>query len=360
MNFMAIKIENIRELQFFRRGEEVAPAEIFETVYFSLDALIEHNQRRNHVTSRIGMAELPDSSETFDRLTNRAAEAIRKERETNTFIALATLDSGEKERLVVSPRTNYHASLAKRPNIVHLLCPENSAPILLREARVYDGKVSERVKKLCWSWFKDHYRGVVTDFQSDQNQKDNVSEKRRIDVLSVPEPFLILGLEQAYLENVANRVTPKVKVVGADKDRLWYIRPFLPSVRDTSVEPKQITGYFGLLHGLGLVDNLDSDIAHYCHEEGNVVNIDPDFMAHSSHPVLIEHQAWVPVKNAKEWNGITPAGYLASKESRNLRTQIMENVARTLKAKSATFLDYLPKDLTSAPALKALQVRDSR
>ena len=340
--------EEVREIHFYRRGSEVRPSEIVATLYSQLDKLAAMNEDVALSRSYKGEAErlrrhYEDAAEVF-------IGAIEQVKQAGVGLAARiSFNQGQARDFRVVPRTNMKVALKKRPNIVYLV-DENDGTLILREAR--DDR-NERLKRTHSKVvFKKHYRGEA-------NSKSDLAALGKLedaDVVGIQEPGLVLALEQVYAEKVAPRVTPHMRVVGTSNEWMWYLRNFLPSLGDSSVDIKQLLTYNGTFNGLGLMDVLDAQHAHYCiNSGGSVVNIDPDRIVWTPSRRQVDNHDWNCFKGIfgdTKQDHYMPALRLNS-AANPLRNEAMQRVQKALG--DSTLLDYLPLSIRGAPAINALR-----
>lgn len=335
-----LRIENIRELKLFKRGSRATPKEIFDTIYSPLNPLIDRNiqldSKPSHERNRSHFYSGPE------------IEAISKKcREAEMGLAaIITLDNGSRQEVQIRARTNYSPALIKSPNIVYLISRDNPGHSwVLREARSYDlssvtGTNARRI-------FGDHFR--KDSYEPGRLNPAGLSLKKS-DIVLIPESILIPALEQVYLEGISQRITPRIKVAQADDSRMWYLREFLPAVRDMPLGELPFPTYAGNLNGLGLMDTLDSCIEQYCLFRGSVVNIDPDFWAYTPHQLILDNVCW---GDLKECFGVVSNEKLRAELSKRERRESMLKVKNAL-GDSHSFLDYLPDTPISSSILGSL------
>lgn len=329
----------IREAHFYNKESEVTPKGIFEIFYSNLDELVEYNRSldsRRRKTMNIPTSELRED------LFRNSTEKMRNSR--FGLAALLHFDGGEKRSFQIKPRTNFDNTLKKRPNIVYLESEDGNNYLILREARNYEG--DDFVKKQCRRELGKHYKPSI----STKDLSEKIDEIDKKDIISIPEPNLILALEQLYAENIVRRITPRLKITNATEDNIWYIRNFLPSIRDSPSSVECLMRYVGNLHGLGLMDKVDSQQPHYCiNRKGRVVNIDPDFFAHTSNLPTVDSIDWGEFK-------FIMSDFLPdrnkSPEYIKQRRRIMSEVEERMSG--SNFLQFVPSNLLDAPALKFL------
>jgi hypothetical protein len=343
-----IDLTKLRELQLFKQGKAVAPSQVFREIYGPLADLIRYNQSTFSASLRLDSSHSDSDDPVRQRFATKAAEAIERTKGSSGFAAVARFDSGAPVSYQVQPRTNYESdAIVKVPNIIHLVPTNGEGSLVLREARVYDEKVMAVMGKRARFSHKEHYRGPIGVGTVHSHDSD---------VTMVPEPHALLALEQAKLEGVVGRITPKMRVVGADEGKVWYVRNFLTPVRDASIVPRQIIEYFGRLNGLGLTDHLDTNPAHYCLGRNGVVNIDPDFLLHTKSDSTLDNVWSHNTSRDPSWRGVVPNGYFAGDEGKKMRKQVMNQTRVQLGLR--TLLDYVPQNIKTAPALSALMVEN--
>ncbi len=279
------KTKDVREMRIFHESREITPSELFGGMYSHLDSLIRFNQEHSgaYVSGN-------DSYKTTSRERHRDAlyEKARNgvESVSGQYHVEMVFDDLDKKNLGVFPRTNYEDSTLKEPNIVFLA--GNGAKIILREARTYENPFFDRRLR---NKFGNKYKGKIP--REDLAPKD--VEDRGL--LFVPEPHLLLSLEDLVSDGRIARITPKFKVVRVDEKNLWYLRDFLPSLRDIPLSIGRIGEYLGTFNALGLIDTVDGQPAHYClAEKGKAVNVDPDFIIFTKSGSIVQNTDWPDFK----------------------------------------------------------------
>lgn len=343
-------VANVREVSFNYHGQEITPANVFDVLYSPFDNVIQMNRNAaskvaapNH-KMRMGHYSLSADDSAIQRESDKAKNESFEH--SHGLAAILRFDNGKREKFSIAPRTNYDPTQMKRPNILYLECPELTQTFMLREARTYEGDPfpTQRVA----SSYKKHFRDISVSSLPGTNLDKN-------DVVFVPEPYLILALEQLRLSGIGKRVTPSVRWLGSDKSKAWIIRNFLPSINDAPVREDALGSYFGTLHGLGLIDLIDSNPQHYCRQGKSVVNVDPDFMVYTSPDSGIVASAWgdtkrilfSPTKGEEKLLVNFPADKMTPH-----RTAAIDEIKRQLEGRS--FLDYIPASLSDAPVLKQI------
>ena len=180
-------------------------------------------------------------------------------------------------------------------------------------------------------------------------QKDEIKDK---DVCLITEPSLIFALEQIYKEDIVPRITPNLRILKGSKRNLWYLRNFLPSVRDSPLNMDEAMTYSGTLRGLGLMDTMDVDESHYClDKKGEIVNIDPDFFCFTPHGGIIDNRDWVEFKDIL--NKIEKHHKISSNENKK-RRKVYREIKKRMEG--LTILDYFPENISSSPIFKNLSL----
>ncbi len=336
-------IKKIKEIEFIKKKSKISLKDIIETLYSPLDELAKNNcktamkyKNRIDIDTRWYNEQAKKSLEDAMIEVNSASQGL---------FAKIYFDNGVKKISRIAPRTNLEPELKKRPNIVYLIGNGNKQ-IILREAR---GKKADAldIKKMRFL-FERKYR-------EDINPKNIFSQRNEInkkDVCLIPEPSLILALEQIYKEGIAPRITPNLKILGKEENHIWYLRNFLPSVRDSPFNMDIAMTYSGTLRGLGLMDVMDFNEAHYClDQKGEIVNIDPDFFCFTPHGGIIDNRDWVEFKDIL--NKIEKHHKISSNENKK-RRKVYREIKKRMKG--STILDYFPENISSSPIFKNLSL----
>ncbi len=337
-----LRAEGIRESYFYRRGSVISPEDILEVFYSPLDELVSYNQ--SVVLEKRGSREPCFINKRREDLLMNFTKGVKDSGLGLT--ALLKFDNGMKRNFRIKPRTNFDEGLKKRPNIVYLE-DENGNTLILREARDYEQ--DECVTKNCREVFRDHYRKDIPS----NDLAMRLKEVNKDDVVLVSEPSLILSLEQLYAEDVIRRITPHLKIAGASDNQIWYVRNFLPSIRDSHLDMSDLMSYVGTLHGLGLMDTMDSQVAHYCLNKKKIVNIDPDFLTYTSNPKIIDNVDWGDFKSMIR-ELLLSESKLLPPECKKKRRETIRKVQERMGG--SNLLGYLPMDLVSAPSLTFLSM----
>lgn len=352
-----ILASNIREIDFYNEhsNASVSAEDLFDIAYSPLDDLIAHNEaeflgtngKRSRARRRVSVS-YGDVGQVSNDLAQHARSGINKA--TEGLIAKIHFDQGGVVTMAVEPRTNYHPSLLKRPNILFLENPDYRERLVFREARDYDS--NGVLKKIARAKFRDHLNFDHGE-QIGRSKLDH-SEISHRDVVIIPESALVLALEQAVRDNEEiMRITPTVKFVGLRDRTAWYLRDFLPSVRDTPLDMVHASAYLATLHGLGLMDGLDLDSSEYSVEGRFTVNIDPDFFCYTQNRNIINDRGLSDARCAFQEIAPHAFDYELLKKHRN---RILHMVDNNLAGKS--ILDYIPSCLSDSVVLHEKGVED--
>ncbi|PIO07669.1 hypothetical protein COU59_03100 [Candidatus Pacearchaeota archaeon CG10_big_fil_rev_8_21_14_0_10_34_12] len=330
--------ENAREVRFFRQSDQVSPSEVFNLLYSPLDPLIDLNRKMGKRFSKIGYIGkriMEERRESVYALCKRGVEEMVGE-----FSAEIISNNSKKEVYGIVPRTNYDYSAPKRPNII--LANNGCSQVVFREARTYseDNYIAGKMRNI----FKRKYKG---QFPGEDITEDDIKKR---DIVFVPEPHLILALEDLALEGVASRITPKIKLIESQEDTLWYMRDFLPSLRDASFDAEKLGKHIGVFNGLGLMDVVDGQLVHYCLlRGGDIVNIDPDFVTFTKSKNLVQNIDWPDFKEMVPKLFATGDQFERVKRIRN---DVLDEIKNKLK--NSTFLSRVPQNLRDHPSVQNL------
>lgn len=337
-----LRVERVREAHFYNQGIEVKPGEIIKYLYSPLDGLIGYNIRnfKSHKN--------PLVRDSLKREREKMYDESKEKVETlgEGLSAKFYLDDCTKRDFQVKPRTNYEIDLGKRPNII-ILEDEGENRFVLREARNYEGE--EFSSRFCRMKLNPHYKAKISI--RDLAKKSRKDQGKNI--VLFPESDLILSLEQLYAQDIVTRITPHIKIIGVEGNWLWYIRNFLDSIRDSHLDLNGLMKYVGTLHGLSLMDKIDSQVAHYCvNKGGKVVNVDPDFFTFTLNQEATYDLDWKGEfqKHMQELS-VTKTRI---EESKGMRNQVIRDVKNKMDGK--TLLDYLPESLSNASSVKYLGI----
>ncbi|MBI2667336.1 hypothetical protein HYX17_01035 [Candidatus Woesearchaeota archaeon] len=262
-----------REISFYHKGSKVSPDEVFTILYNGLNPLINRNLEtfmfnRNKERYRgMGHPTRVNDDSLQKKLTQEWKEGLPEER----IIAEVVFDDSSERRYKINARSNFTPQdIIKFPNMALLIGEDDQ--VVLREARKYS---SDLIKRLGSKRYGIRFDARAT-MQFEGENKSLVMPKRR--VMNIPEPNLVLALEKLYFEGRIPRLTPPVAVVGSSRDKLWYLRDFLPTVLDTGIDDlSQLAAYLGTQRALGLMEG-DRQLIHYVLWRDQIVNFDPDFM----------------------------------------------------------------------------------
>jgi len=171
------------------------------------------------------------------------------------------------------------------------------------------------------------------------------------DVYFVPESKLLLGLEGIYSRGISKRITPEIKIIDSKNNDFWYLRKFLPSVRDSSFDESQLGKYNGIFNGLGLIDAMDNQLEHYCIRDGRVIHIDPDYITYSTNPGF---------GNQTDLNALkeTFPGLFSGLKGIRLKEKRQEEMRCVCdKLGGQKFHEYIPDKINDSPFLSELKVK---
>ena len=341
-NRLINKVRNIREAHFYRQGSEVSAAEIFKEIYAPLAPLVVQNKK---ILSKVKNS-LYNSLDIEEQRVEVLEKQARGEMESKNYgiMAKVSLHTGETINYTVKPRTNFTASLLKFPNVLYLYSDESS-PMILRES--VDRGESPSFNLRAKQYFGKRYAGPV-------NLEDKTS-LGRTDVVSIAEPNLMLALEHIYFGQVAPRITPSFKIVDFSDKHMWYLREFLPSFRDSSCPNTSLFDYNGVLNGLGLMDSIDTQFAHYCVDNNQVVNIDPDFITYTKSQDLINQVDFGEFKKIIADEKID--NKFINPDLNQRRFSLINQTQANLRGNS--FLDYLHSDISKSPMFDSLRTENS-
>lgn len=348
-----VKSNRMREVYFTSKGAESSAGAVFNSIYSSLDPLIAHNNvialREGNLLYQAGQAKAGFSRDA----ENLFSDAMRKVSSLDHG-AIMTVHFDDHSRKVykIKPRTNFDPTLVKRPNVLYLESLDGDTKIL-REARSLDETAISipLLERHAREQVQGKYKGLIYS-----GMVPSSSDCGRTDVFVLSENQLVMALEQIYAEGIADRITPKIDVVGASDSRVWYARDFLRSARDMSLNLGSFLNYEGTLNGLGLMDILDNQVEHYCLDsKGRVVNIDPDFWTFTKNSDIIDNHDWREFK--RTIGGMRTSGQFIDDDARHKRTETARDVRKNLG--TSTLLDYIPRRLADAPALKFLAIENA-
>jgi hypothetical protein len=329
-NYMC-NLNEIEGVDFYRGSKEIGVNQLGDFLYSPLEELILFN-RDARLNSSNPFLEDPRRKNLYQDVQSHV-------RNTKGFSAFLYFGGGKRELFEVKPRTNFRDTLTKRPNIIFLAGGNNNT-LVLREARNYEG--NPLVYSDAKSFFKKNYAGNYSS-----GEEDSFKNK----VFSIPEPGLILALEQIHKTLGIPRIIPKFKVLDANEANLYYLRNSLLSIQDGPFNSESLIFYEGVLNGLGLMDVLDAQYAHYClNDKGDVVNIDPDFFSYSSSLKHIDNYDWNHFK--KNLRPFYPEIFSDSNLNKT-RRKIIEETQEKLG--DFTLLDFVPESFSQAPLSKRIK-----
>lgn len=332
------KISSVKKASFYRKNSEISPSEIFKELYSPLEELIAFNRRNELKPPRKNFSQYdPNIKSEFDpEKIENIRDTIRKIR--FPYLVKIETEDGKKVDCKIEPRTNFNNSLLKTPNIVYLSFGGDS-PLILRGA--LDRDEEEVFEKHARKFFGSKYKGKL----------DSSSKMGHSDVYFIPEPKLLLGLEGIYSRGISHRITPEIRIVESNENNFWYLRKFLPSLRDSSITESHLGRYHGIFNGLGLIDVMDDQIEHYCVRDGKVIHIDPDYITYSTNPGF-GNQTDLSELKKNFFNFFSGAGGIRLKEKRQEEIRsVAEKFGRN------KFHEYVPNKLKESPFLNELMVQ---
>lgn len=339
-------INRVREVSFTRGGTSVTPKEVFDILYSPMDELVSRNVEA-YLTLGRHKFDTYEQSHTFKSAAQTTEEAVAKT--SGLVTCLIKTDDGQALVLPVKPRTNYDRLSIKRPNIALLGPTERGSPMVLREARTYEGH---------GLMFKE--AAVKYNQHFDYDDYDTLGAGKNVEVVGkksiilIPESPLVLALEQLALNGITPRLTPQIKVVGSEGRDMWTIRQFLPALRDLNFDLPGLISNIVHFHALGILDCLDGKSEHYCSENGKVVNIDPDFQCYTPNRMMIDHYGLQDFRER-----ILP-DFLRGNKDIDLgpqRRRVIEDVMQKLNGQ--TILNYLPLRVSESPILQTLKTENA-
>jgi hypothetical protein len=223
---------------------------------------------------------------------------------------------GASERFNIIPRDNFKISgIQKYPNILTIRGEKSGLELILREARTptlkkfkkddilgsqrnwnRPLKVSKQdalVKLKITNRWGSNRMDINASRQFIGKKDDSLSDSgvilpSRKNLMHIPEPNLVLGLERIYATGeVPGRITPQIKIVGTSDDKMWYLRTFYNPCVDTGFDPVNVGKYFGTLHAMGLIEG-DRQPIHYVMSGKCMLNYDPDLWSLASSEIFFE------------------------------------------------------------------------
>lgn len=335
---LCCKVDSIRNISFYKYNSEKSPREIFSEIYAPLEEVIKLNQKREMSQKQRGAYKYCFQPERAieEEMVYEARDRIKQS--SYPYIAKIGLENGNIVTYRINPRTNFSDSLLKTPNIVYLSQERNSPPIILREG--LDRGQEEIFEKNARKTFGTKYHGKLK-----KDSKLNPSE-----VYFIPEPRLLLGLEEVYSREIAKRITPEIKIVDSKENNLWYLRGFLPSFRDSSIEDSQLGKYHGILSALGLIDSLDNQLEHYCLEGGNIVQIDPDYLVYSINHSFGNQTGFESFKN-------TFPDFFNRFKGKKIKEKRQQEINAILeKMDGDAFHNYIPENISDSSSFQRLKI----
>ena len=272
LNFL---MKDPREITFELNDKKISPEQVFKHLYAGLDHIISENYKKEF----LGKRKKGHTEQWFpDQTTGITAEV--------------EFDDTSRIKYSVEARTNFDFNyILKTPSIAYLRAKDSI--VILREAKKHD---EEMIKKVCFKRFQNSFDMEATK-QFYQANDAPLEPKKYKGVIYLPEPNLTQALEQIYMEQDINRVTPKHAYVDSSEDKLWYLREFLTIAKDTSFKAETFAKYFSVLHSLGLMEILDRQTIHYSLIDNEVGNYDPDFFTYSKSKKKVIETDWNDIKN---------------------------------------------------------------
>ncbi|MFO8015993.1 MAG: hypothetical protein R6U32_02730 [Candidatus Woesearchaeota archaeon] len=345
-----------REVSFRYQGERIGPEAVFEVLYNGLESLIEYN-KQNRLA---GGNRRKRRNQKGDNLSNKKNDSVSGYPE---IYADVKFDDASRKTYHVEPRTNYEKkSIVKKPSIAYLV-GEDGHVAIMREARKYS--LDDFLGKLINNNFGNKFdRDATRQFYEHQNDGQEKGEGNRTSIkcserktMYIPEPNLLSALESLYNDNRIKRLTPDFRVIDAGDEKMHYLRDFLPALVDVSMDYEKLGRYFGRLHALGLMENLDRQMIHYCLIGDEVGNFDPDVMMHSENRTLVHHREMEDITGelAELLNGEAVPLFTARGMTQPQMKKIKEARKRTMEELEergitpSTICSYLAKDISMEP-----------
>lgn len=329
-------VNKIEEISFYKHNTQVTPEELFSDIYSPLGEIISSNVQKEMTRKKDPYARFTIFNEKDLELINSSKNQIRQK--SLQYLCKIGYKSGKKINYNIDPRTNY-GLLLKQPNIVYL-SRKGVPPMILREG--VDRENEPIFTRTARKKFKNKYKGKINE---ESNPKFS-------EVYFIPEPKLLLGLEEIYSRNIVNKITPTIRAVDSKNNNLWYIRNFFPSVRDSSVEESQIGDYHGRLNGLGLIDVLDNQMEHYCVQSKKMIHIDPDYICYSINPNFGNQTDLKEMKNM--FPGVFSNLYGNDVAMKRRQEKIL-SIQKKMGDKK--FHEYVPKNVTDSPSYEDLKIK---
>lgn len=277
--------KNPREIRLTYDKGPITTGAAFKRMYRGLSPLIKKNIKKTLDPGRIIKTSIPTDNYHRPYVTDWKKELSEQGIHFNgdgLMKAEVKFDDGSTTQYLLTPRTNFAHNLVKYPNIIQMN-GEDGTKATLREARV--NAYSPILRKLT----RNTFGNAVDDEVNSQFEKETLETLLKPDrrkAALIPEPYLLEALEYLYFNVDLPRITPEIRIVDSSHDKLWYVRNFLPVLEDTEFSPDKMGEYFGVLHGLGLMEIIDRQLIHYAEENGRVVNYDPDFYSFTEKETL--------------------------------------------------------------------------
>ncbi|MGM5483190.1 MAG: hypothetical protein ACQESF_07025 [Nanobdellota archaeon] len=349
--------DSIVSVGFYCNGNPCNAYTIFEKAYSGLDNLIELNRKEQRKSFQTGYVQPADLDERRERDYFRWLESVPESLEMKA--QLRTKKTPKFVDLKIKPRTNFTADKDRRPNIVYAE-DDNQNTLIMRLSRTYlPGK---RKGSHNFNWLRrNHYKKIDIDNLMEWIEKENLSKNKYHSYQYLPEPHLIVALENMYKEGFP-RVTPKLKTVDQKDNELVTLRPMLMRAWDmplTQELQKQLGEYLGNLYSLGIIEKADRNIAHYSIQKPmpeyapRVVNFDPDFFVRANFPKAAQNQI---IK--EDFNEFANTLYkYGKKEELIIPSGVINNIYEySMKQKNSSinkyfkknFLEFLPENIEKA------------
>ncbi len=343
-NSRTILSHDIYDIKYIVNDEECPLTELFNLYYSGLNDLISQNIREEF---------LGDYS---NRPKSQREELGWKKSEVDKWIeelrdkpgyCIVTYNDKTSENFNIMPRDNFKISgIQKYPNILTLMGERCGLELILREARTPTLKKFKKedilgsqriwnkplkvtkqdalVKLKITNRWGNNRLDINASRQFIGKREDILSEAKiilpgRKNLMHIPEPNLILGLERIYLTGeVPGRITPQIKIVGTSDDRMWYLRTYYNPCVDTGFDPINVGKYFGTLHALGLVEG-DRQPIHYVMSGKCMLNYDPDLWSLATSDLFFEDDFKDFKDEIKKREALHDVTYLADSSYKILR-----------------------------------------
>tara|TARA_Y100000310_G_scaffold345838_1_gene470963 strand:- start:11085 stop:12212 length:1128 start_codon:yes stop_codon:yes gene_type:complete len=360
-----------REIRLKYQGTDIPAEQIFQTMYQDLEPLVDSNVSFQNMGSSRRYRAMRDGrsghkSDPSERLISDWTKTLP---EVGEFQADVTFDDGTTTTYDIGERKNFDKGILKLPSIVYLVS-EDGTQVILREARRYplDGIVKKQAIKHFGNRFdikaSDQYEKsdeLVTEEDERQAETDLLIPSKDNQVMYVPEPQLLLALEQIYQDFDGNisRLTPEMAIVDSQEDKLWFVREYLPDMMNSQFSTEKVGQYIGTLHALGLMEIMDRQLIHYCLFKQGLVNYDPDFMTHTRNTIMLTQRDTESFLQELKSNNHQGAIHLEDEDFKDMRkraSRLMEELDQK-GINRKTIYDYLSKsiDIESVPFIPNLK-----